>query len=112
MVDDARGQPPSGGEYPPPPPVDEPLPNPSRGPLVWGVVLGIALTAIGSIVPSLVNDPESVWFGTLLLIPVAFVVGVGLTIARSTRRIGSGMLLGSAVGLVVSSGVCFVVFTR
>ncbi len=110
MSDDDRTQPPSGGAFPPPPPGDEPRSDPGGGSLVWGLVLGFAATAVGIFTPLIydIYDPanyEGLW--ALWLVPIVLVVGVGLTVARSTRRIGGGLLLGWAVGLVVSAGVCF-----
>ncbi len=99
------------GEFPPPPPVDAPTSDPSSRSFALGVVIGLVATGIGSFVPLLASSTDDVLFGAFWLIPIVLVVGVALTVVRSTRRTGAGMLLGFAVGLVVSAGTCVVLLS-
>lgn len=73
---------------------------------MWGVVLGFVATAIGIFTPLIYESANYEGLLALWLVPIVLVVGLGLTVAQSTRRIGGGLLLGLAVGLVVSAGVC------
>ncbi len=99
------GASPPDRSYPPPPPVDAPTADDSGGSVVLGLVLGLVGTALGAFGPFFVF-PEGGGLVFLWLLPLVLVVGIALTVKGSTRRTGVGMLLGWAVGLLVSAGTC------
>lgn len=107
MSEDADdGASPPDRSYPPPPPVDAPTADDSGGSVVLGLVLGLVGTALGAFGPFFVFLPDGGGQKFLLLLPIVLVVGIALTVKGSTRRTGVGMLLGWAVGLLVSAGTC------
>ncbi len=101
----------SDSGFPPPPPADAPTPDRSGGSTGLGLVIGLVVTGFGSFAPMLASSTDDLLFGSYLLIPLLLLVGIGLTVPRSTRRTGTGMLLGLAVGLVVSAGTCIVLLS-
>ncbi len=105
----------SGPEFPPPPPVDEPVDGAAaegKGSMLLGVVIGLVATVIGSFSPFIPSSSGYGFFAGLGLLPIVLVAGIGFTINRSTRQIGAGVLLGFAVGLVVSAGTCLVLLSN
>ncbi len=110
MADDDRSQPPSGGGFPPTPPVDEPQTDPSRGSLVRGAVLGFAATVVAPVALLTYAGGSEWWSLTIWLIPIVLLAGISLAIRGSTRRTGIGLLLGFAVAVVVLAGAYFVLF--
>ncbi len=103
--DHDNGASPPDRSYPPPPPVDAPTADDSGGSVVLGLVLGLVGTALGAFGPFFVLS-EGGGLVFLWLVPLVLVVGIALTVKGSTRRTGVGMLLGWAVGLLVSAGTC------
>ena len=111
MADDDRSQPPSGGGFPPSPPVDEPRTDPSRGSLVRGAVLGFAATAVTPVAPLMTYATGSEWWSLpIWLIPIVLLAGISLAIRGSTRRTGIGLLLGFAVAVVVLAGATIALY--
>lgn len=106
--DDDDGASPPDRSYPPPPPADAPTADESGGSIVLGLVLGLVGTVLGSFGPPLLTAYAGGgwWLLPLLLLPVVLVAGIVLTVKRSTRRTGAGMLVSFAVGLVVFAGTC------
>jgi len=99
----------SSHEFPPPPPVEPPVDisaTDGGGSIPLGLGIGLLVTGLGAFGPFLSVPLEGVGLLALWLIPLVLVVGIGLTIRPTTRRTGVGILVGFAIGLVVSAGTC------
>ncbi len=79
-----------------------------------GLALGVVGTVLGSFGPPLLTAYAGGgwWLLPLLLLLVVLVAGIVLTVKRSTRRTGAGMLVGFAVGLVVFAGTCLYLLSQ
>ncbi len=100
---------PSGPTAPPPPPPDRPL-TPISGWLVAvGVVLGVFLlpvvTLLSGALTYAAGDDQGRWIpwfiGVLVLAPVVALF------FRRFRHFASGLLMGMAIGFIAFAGVCF-----
>ena len=69
----------------------------------WVFLAFVLFIATGSIAESTPGATEALVTWTLVAV---FVCAVGLIVWPRTRRLGQGLLLGTAIGLVVAGGLC------
>jgi hypothetical protein len=101
---------------PPPPPVGPPpgwsaLPRRPSGPRTWvpGLLTGAAVTLLPSLA-SVAGGPTALLVvsgaSLLLLGPAALLVGTVLICIEATRNFGIGLLISTAVALIMLAGLC------
>jgi hypothetical protein len=77
--------------------------------IIIAVAVAIGLSSSGSF-------GSERWFGTQILLllgtvvasPIQIIAGIVLAAVQRTRPFGVGFLIGSAIGLIVMAGACFI----
>jgi hypothetical protein len=85
---------------------------------VVGIVIPLLILAIGFVLSLTSSGSGSErWIGMSIVLlaglviagPVQIIAGIVLAVVQGTRPFGVGFLIGSAVGVIITSGACFAV---
>ncbi|MBE4719012.1 hypothetical protein [Pseudarthrobacter sp. AB1] len=102
----------------PPPREEEPSPEPRRGSMVLGILLGaVALYALYFGTTAGIAPDEG--YKTFLAGPAAFIpiavyllVAIVLAVRPRTSRLGAGLLIGLGVFILVGGGICVMALSQ